>query len=245
MSASLTLETIDFKRENERIREALKKDCELELFNVCGQRYIGCGLAKGHLIIHGTPGNDMAAFGDGCDITVLGNAQDAIANTMNAGKIVVHGNAGDTVGYGMRGGEIYIKGNAGYRVGIHMKEYEQQKPVLVVGGRTGDFCGEYMAGGILILIGRDVEGETIGNYCATGMHGGVIYIHGNADPRKFSKDCIASEPNEADFEILKKYIGNYCELFGFDAKKLIQGKWTKLARRGNNPYKGYYVSNGN
>ncbi|MPN21756.1 hypothetical protein SDC9_169136 [bioreactor metagenome] len=115
--------------------------------------------------------------------------------------------------------------------------------MLVIGGCAGDFCGEYMAGGIMILLGREAEGETVGNYCATGMHGGVIYIHGEADPRKFSKDCLASELTEADFEILSKYIGNYCGYFGFDAKTLIQGKWTKLVRRGNNPYKGYYVNN--
>ncbi len=39
------------------------------------------------------------------------NAQDGIANTMNAGEIIVHGNVGDIIGYGMRGGKLYIQSN--------------------------------------------------------------------------------------------------------------------------------------
>ena len=58
------------------------------------------------LVLEGTPGNDMAAFLDGLEVIVSGNAQDGTANTMNAGKIVAHVHAGDTVGYAMRGGEI-------------------------------------------------------------------------------------------------------------------------------------------
>jgi len=36
-------------------------------------------------------------------IIVHGNAEDAVGNTMNSGKMVVHGMAGDVIGYSMRG----------------------------------------------------------------------------------------------------------------------------------------------
>ena len=55
----------------------------------------------------------------------------------------------------MRGGEIYVKGNVGWRSGIHMKSYLEKFPVIVIGGKAGDFLGEYMAGGIIILLGLD------------------------------------------------------------------------------------------
>lgn len=60
---------------------------------------------------------------------------------MNGGSIVVRGSVGDTAGYAMRGGEIYVQGNAGYRAGIHMKAYQDQQPVIVIGGRAGSFLG--------------------------------------------------------------------------------------------------------
>ena len=114
-----------YKALNEKIRElAAAGEEAIELDNVCGQKFIGDGL-KGHvkIDINGIPGNDMAVFMDGPEITVHGNGQDGIGNTMNAGKVIIHGNAGDVIGYAMRGGKIFIKGDVGYRVGIHMKAY--------------------------------------------------------------------------------------------------------------------------
>ena len=79
----------------------------------------------------------------------------------------------------MRGGKLYIEGNVGYRVGIHMKSYKEQFPVMIIGGRAEDFFGEYMAGGILVLLGLNAgadDSSIVGNYIGTGMHGGVIYL---------------------------------------------------------------------
>mgnify|MGYP002508793462 CR=1 FL=1 len=56
-------------------------------------------------------------------------------------------------GYAMRGGKIFVKGNAGYRAGIHMKAYEEKKPVMVIGGTAGSFLGEYQAGGVIVVLG--------------------------------------------------------------------------------------------
>ena len=114
-----------------------------------GQRFIGAGLSE-------TPGGDRRhprqrpgrVSGRCGSLTVNGNAQDAVGDTMNGGSIVVRGSVGDTAGYAMRGGEIYVQGNAGYRAGIHMKAYQDQQPVIVIGGRAGSFLGEYQAGGI-------------------------------------------------------------------------------------------------
>ncbi|MDR2860266.1 MAG: hypothetical protein LBV66_00340, partial [Elusimicrobiota bacterium] len=170
---------IKYKELNEIINETINVDSNIVLDNVFGQRYIGCVLPQSVKIkINGTPGNDMAAYMDGAEIEVFGNAQDAVGNTMNDGKIIIHGNCGDTAGYAMRGGQIYIEGNVGYRVGIHMKEYKEMKPLIVIGGKAGDFLGEYMAGGTIILLGLGLnKGEDLtGKYCGTGMHGGKIYL---------------------------------------------------------------------
>jgi glutamate synthase domain-containing protein 3 len=149
---------LDHRELNKRIRAAIEGGSDIiQLDHVNGQRYIGAGLrSKARIIINGVPGNDLAAFMDGCELIVNANAQDAAGNTMNSGKIVIHGDARDLIGYSMRGGRIYILGSVGYRVGIHMKSYKDQVPVLVIGGQAKDFLGEYMAGGIVALLGLNL-----------------------------------------------------------------------------------------
>ena len=155
---------INYRDLNFKIKQAVslsKNDNSvIVLENVIGQRYIGDGI-KGRAVIkiYGTPGNDMAAFIDGPVIEVFGNGQDGIGNTMNSGKIIIHGDCGDIIGYSMRGGEIYIKGNVGWRSGIHMKSYLEKFPIIIIGGKAGNFLGEYMAGGVIIVLGLNLTGK--------------------------------------------------------------------------------------
>ena len=76
---------------------------------------------------------------------------------MNDGEIVVHGHAGDLTGHSMRGGKIFVKDYVGYRVGIHMKEYQRKIPTIVIGETAGDFLAEYMAGGVIVILGLNPQ----------------------------------------------------------------------------------------
>src|SRR5690554_2749990 len=141
---------------NQKIRAAVADGAEeIILDNVLGQRFIGDGL-KGNvrLIINGVPGGDLGMFMSGPTCIVNGNAEHAPGNTMDSGMLVIHGSAGDAVAHSMRGGKVFIKGNIGYRGGIHMKQYGvESRPVLVVGGTAHSFLGEYMAGGLVLVLG--------------------------------------------------------------------------------------------
>lgn len=162
---------------------------------------------------------------------------------MNNGKIVVHGNVGDTVGYAMRGGEIYIKSNAGYRVGIHMKEYAEKKPVIVIGGKAGDFLGEYMAGGIIIILGlntREYE-DTIGNFCGTGMHGGTIYVRGHFKPYKLGKEVKQVKAEAKDLDLISNYIHKFSQHFTADFHSIMKDKFTKFYAYNKRPYGNLYA----
>lgn len=106
-----------------------------------GQRYIAAGAGEGFYSVDQVPGNALGAYLDGATVEVFCNAQDATGDTMNGGEIIVHGSSGDATGYAMRGGSIYIERDAGYRCGIHMKEYQQKVPAIVIGGRCGSFWG--------------------------------------------------------------------------------------------------------
>ena len=141
---------------NRPLREAVADGAQhIELHNVFGQRYIGTDLQPAGRTSTSTarPATTWAPSWTGPRIVVHGNAQDGCGNTMNDGEIIVHGHAGDIVGLSARGGKIFVRDDVGYRAGIHMKEYEGKRPALVIGGTAQDFLGEYMAGGVLVVLG--------------------------------------------------------------------------------------------
>jgi len=230
---------------NARLRDAASNGTrKIELQNVYGQRYIGTDLNKPiDIEIFGVPGNDLGAFMDGPRIIVHGNAQDGCGNTMNSGEIIVHGHAGDIIGLSARGGKIFVRDDVGYRAAIHMKEFEDKKPVLVIGGTAQDFFGEYMAGGIVILLGLNLkEGEHHkAKFIGTGMHGGVIYMRGNVDSYQLGKEVGVAELEEKDYQVLGKYVGEFASHFSYDAEEIMKHKFSKLFPRWLRPYGRLYA----
>lgn len=232
---------LDYNSLNELIKSS-DNDCRIE--NCLGQRFIADGLGNGNVTINGIPGNALGAYLNGAEITVMGNAQDAVGDTMNDGKIIIHGGVGDTAGYAMRGGEIYVKNNAGYRAGIHMKEYRDKKPVIVIGGRTGSFLGEYQAGGLILVLGRNTDGKpTVGNFPCTGMHGGKMIIRGSVSGIKFPSQVTLNAADENDMNEIMPYLQSFCEYFDVDINELIEEKFTVITPDSEKPYKQMYVAN--
>ncbi|MFH1904898.1 MAG: hypothetical protein ABIK53_05195 [bacterium] len=236
---------LGYRELNRLIKNAVTKGVKsIYLTNVNGQRYIGTGINKKISInIDGVPGNDLGAFMDGCSINVAGNGEDGIGNTMNSGRIIINGDAGDIIGYSMRSGEIFIKGNVGYRVGIHMKSYKKMYPVIIIGECARDFLGEYMAGGLLIVLGlnRKSKNPIVGSYCGTGMHGGKIFIRGNVEPWQLGKEVKVYEPNQDDLILIGKYLRIYCKLFSLDFNSITKTPFTKLLPGSSRPYGKLYA----
>lgn len=236
---------LHYRELNSRVMELLRGGHDsLVLRNVNGQRYIGAGVQfPAKLEIHGTPGNDLAAFMDGLRISVFGNAQDAAANTMNKGELVIHGNAGDLPGYSMRGGEVFIRGSVGYRAGVHMKAYGDQKPLMVIGGKAGDFLGEYMAGGDIVLFGLGCSPDepVIEDNIAPGMHGGRIFVPGPVDEYCLGREVQMSELDCEELTFLKQVAQRYVHHFGGSVSELLDRPFVKLAPKGSRPYRAMYA----
>ena len=233
----VTLGTVHFTEGNAAVRAALEDADVVELRETFAQRYLGCGMPVGkRLEIHGVPGNDMACYMDGGEIEVFGNAQDQVANTMNDGDIVIHGRVGDAAGYGMRGGRILVRDGCGWRVGIHMKQYGDKAPAIVIGGDAGSFLGEYMAGGVIVLMG------TAGPYLATGMHGGKILLRGDA-PKDLSPQVLSAPATEADMAQIEPHLETYAAHFGISVQRIKQKAFTLLTPDTKNPYKQLYTHN--
>jgi len=215
---------------------------KVQIHNVYGQRYIGTGLNNGlEIEVHGTAGNDLGAFMDGPSIVVYGNVQDGCGNTMNNGLIVVHGQAGDVTGYSMRGGKIFIRDSVGYRAGIHMKEFQNTRPFLVIGGSTGDFLGEYMAGGVILVLGlNSPHGEEfMARFVGTGMHGGLIYARG--EMRRVGTGAEISDVEEDDMDQIEGLIKEFCCHFAFDSDGILESTFTKVIPSSRRPYGNLYA----
>ena len=238
---SINAEGRDYQELNEQIREA-GNSCTIT--NCCGQRFLAAGMSNKEITIEGIPGNALGAYLNGAKITVYANAQDAVGDAMNAGRIVIHGSIGDAAGYAMRGGEIFVQGNAGYRAGIHMKEYEDKVPVIVIGGCAGSFLGEYQAGGIILVLGLNKMGKRIvHNFPCTGMHGGKLILRGECHDVTFPSQVSASAATDADMKLIKKYVEEYCSLFGENVREVLNSPFTIVRPDSSNPYKQMYVAN--
>lgn len=231
---------------NDEIKSALSNKNKCTVRDVNGQRYIGCALDEGKTIeVHGTPGNDMACYLNGGRVIVYGNCQDAVGNTMNGGEIIIHGHSGDAMGYGMRDGQIYIKDNVACRGGIHMKEFRDMRPVLVIGQNAGSFLGEYMAGGTIVLLGLNMKrGEKLfGSHCASGMHGGKIFVRGSFPKENLSDNIKVEKLDENDERELKSYVKRYCKYFDADFDAIMSKLFKKLVPATSRPYANLYTPN--
>ncbi len=239
-AAMVTLGTHHFTEANELVREALKAADTVEVREAFAQRYLGCAMPQGkELRIHGVPGNDMACYLDGGRIEVFGNAQDQIGNTMNDGCVVVHGRCGDAAGYGMRGGSIFVRDGCGWRVGIHMKEFQDRRPTVVVGGDAGSFLGEYMAGGVIVLLGRP------GAYLATGMHGGVIYLRHKLDEDAVPAGLVQEPVDDQDRAVLADLLSRYNCYFAADRGESVDESgagFFRIRPASSRPYASMYAN---
>lgn len=216
--------------------QVLLRDC-------LGQRFIGAGMKRLNARITGIPGNALGAYLNGGSLEVMGNAQDAVGDTMNAGRIVIHGNVGDTAGYAMRGGTILVEGSAGYRAGVHMKEYENKLPVMVIGGAVGSFLGEYQAGGIILVLGLGVSGPIVGNFPCTGMHGGRVFLRSDCRDILFPAQVTARPASGEDLEAIRPYVEDFCRCFGRDPQQIMDVPFTLVTPDSRNPYRQMYVAN--
>jgi len=226
------------------LNEIIRNTNEDVVIDRCfGERFIGSGATSKTITINGTPGNALGAYLDGATIIVNGNAQDAVGDTMNDGKIIINGNAGDVLGYAMRGGKIFVKGNAGYRTGIHMKEYKDKKPVIVVGGTVGSFLGEYMAGGIIIVLGLNTDDSPVYNFPGTGMHGGRIFIRSQKELRNLPEQVCLDIADDSDISSIKEYLSEFAGLFGFNMEDILNKPFYRLTPNTKNPYKQLYTYN--
>ncbi|MHA1750477.1 MAG: hypothetical protein ACTSYF_17765 [Promethearchaeota archaeon] len=246
---------LDYKDLNVLIRKAIKNDQRNLIINdVYCQRFIGDALFcdSSNMInieINGVPGNDLGIFLDGPKIVVNGNTQDQVGNTMSNGTIIVKGDCRDVTGLSMRGGKIFVKGSVGYRVGIHMKAYQNKVPIIVIGGIAKEFFGEYMAGGILVLLGLEIKDgkitkneKIVSPNVGAGIHGGIIYIRGDIPDSYLGIGTVKNSLKEEDHKKLKPIIDEFSRYFDVDSDDIWNESFKKIYPGSHRPFAAYYTA---
>ncbi len=228
---------------NRMIREAVASGVkEIVLNNVLGQRFIGNGVrGDAKIIINGVPGGDLGMFMSGPECEIFGNAEHAPGNTMDQGSLIIHGSAGDAVAHSMRGGKVFVKGNIGYRGGIHMKEYEGKRPILAIGGTSHAFLGEYMAGGLILVLGIGHEPGIQDRGIGSGIHGGEIVIRGDVDDKLLGVGAKKVEFTEDDLTRLSPVIEDFCERFDIDSSQFLDTNYSRIIPASARPFAGKYT----
>jgi len=229
---------------NRRIREAIASGAdEIEIFGVLGQRFIADGVRGDVTIrIHGVPGGDLGMFMSGPTCIVYGNCDHAPGNTMDGGRIIIYGSAGDAVAHSMRGGKVLVRDSIGYRGGIHMKQYQDKCPVLVIGGEFRSFLGEYMAGGLILALGDPAKMSRRERGIGSGIHGGRIVIRGSLPDDRCLGVGAAQRPLSGEgLREIVPLIHEFCGYFGLDAEPLLADDYTEIVPSSSRPFANKYT----
>ena len=228
---------------NQQIRKTVNEGAkEITIRNIMGQRFIADGL-KGDvsLILHGVAGGDLGMFMSGPDITLYGNADHAPGNTMDAGTIAIHGSAGDAVAHSMRGGKVFVRDTIGYRGGIHMKQYLDKRPVLVIGGSARSFLGEYMAGGLILVLRRTPDAMNDERGIGSGIHGGEIFIRGEIDDNCVGVGTKKDPCSSDEIARITPLIHEFAEKFGVDPAPFLKSDYTRISPASARPFANKYT----
>jgi glutamate synthase domain-containing protein 3 len=229
---------------NQMIRQAVADGVtEIVIDNVLGQRFIADGL-RGDAVtitVNGVPGGDLGMFMSGPTLIVHGNADHAPGNTMDRGCIVIHGSAGDAVAHSMRGGRVYVRDDIGYRGGIHMKQYMDKRPVLVVGGSARAFVGEYMAGGLLVVLGLSGIPPLSERGVGSGIHGGEIYVRGNVPDNILGVGAKQNPATDEEKHKIAPVIKDFASKFTLDPAPLLASDYTRIVPASARPFANKYT----
>ncbi|HWQ65840.1 MAG TPA: hypothetical protein VN372_03100 [Methanospirillum sp.] len=230
---------------NQQIRAAVKAGAkEITIRNVMGQRFIGDGLTGDVTItIEGVTGGDLGMLMKGPTLVVHGNADHAPGNTMDEGLIVIHGSSGDATAHSMRGGCVYVRDDIGYRGGIHMKQYLEKRPILIIGGNARAFLGEYMAGGLIIMLrmNDDINEPFAEMGIASGIHGGEIYVRGSVANWIPGIGSAVRRATPDEITTLGSNISSFCSKFDIDPLPLMASPFTRIAPINARPFAGKYI----
>jgi glutamate synthase (NADPH/NADH) large chain/glutamate synthase (ferredoxin) len=185
------------------------------------------------LALSGSAGQALGAFMiNGMRITLVGEANDYVAEGMSGGTLIVKPNdkmpaepaeaviAGNVCLYGATGGKLFVYGGAGDRFGV------RNSGATAVVESIGMHGCEYMTGGKVVVLGRTAE-----NF-ASGMSGGICFVldEDGGWPENCNTQMVEiRQLSGADEEKgLRDLIGEYAEATGSKTAARLLQDWTSI-----------------
>jgi glutamate synthase domain-containing protein 3 len=114
---------------------------------------------------------------------------------------------------------------------------------VVVGGAVKDYAGEYMAGGLLVVLGLGAPPEqpVAGRYLGTGMHNGEMWVRKPLAAHQLGKEVGLVPVGDAEWAALMVHLEPYCAEFGLDPRQFKPEDYVLLRPTSRRPYGTLYV----
>jgi glutamate synthase domain-containing protein 3 len=196
-AATLDAANLSTREINTRLKSLADEGREVTVQNPRARHNLGVGILKpAKITFDGSVGRYCAAYCDGVDVTINGNADWGLASNLMNGRVVLKRNAGMSVASSIHAGDVFVGGNAGARAGIGMKGGQ-----LIIAGDAGFATGFLMQKGRIIVCGN------AGEATADSMYEGIVYVGGKiAALGNDSKIETITEPElQSINDTLRKY----------------------------------------
>jgi glutamate synthase domain-containing protein 3 len=112
---------------------------------------------------------------------------------------------------------------------------------VIIGGRTGDYLGEYMAGGNILVLGQGVPDDQspVGLFAGAGIHGGVMYVRGKVEEYQLGTGAAIRPLTDEDKSLLEDLLSDYERTFS-----ISQGRdWSRIVKivpLSSRPFRGHF-----
>mgnify|MGYP000887226730 CR=1 FL=1 len=116
-------------------------------------------------------------------------------------------------------------------------------PVIMIGGSSRDFLGEYMAGGLIVVLGLgyDSNCSPVGKFIASGMNGGKLFIRGRFQPEQAGPGIGIEKPIPEDFDEINLYLQEFSADLSLEIPELKCDDFVKVFPTTTRPYGRVYA----
>ncbi|HAX98007.1 MAG TPA: hypothetical protein DCY12_03745, partial [Candidatus Atribacteria bacterium] len=116
-------------------------------------------------------------------------------------------------------------------------------PVIIIGGSSQDFLGEYMAGGLIVVLGLgyDSSCSPVGKFIASGMHGGKLFIRGRFQPEQAGLGIGIEQPTPEDYDEITFYLNEFSQDLDLEIPDFKRDDFVKVFPTTTRPYGRVYA----
>jgi glutamate synthase domain-containing protein 3 len=122
-----------------------------------------------------------------------------------------------------------------------MKEYQAKRPILVVGGSARAFLGEYMAGGLVIVLGVDGVTPVSERGVGSGIHGGEIIVRGRIDPTCLGGGAEQKKVTNDQKKAIRPILEDFARAFTIDPEPILAADYSRIIPASGRPFANMYT----